>query len=124
MLCIRILLADDFEPWRIYLKSLLEGRSDLEVVGEAIDGFDAVEKAQALQPDLVILDIGMPRLNGIEAAKKIRLVAPQSKILFVTVEKSDEFVEAAIATGAQGYILKADIGSKLLPALDALFLKK
>jgi len=94
------------------------------VVGAAIDGLDAVEKAQALQPDLVILDIGMPRLNGIEAAKRIRLVAPQSKILFVSVERSDDVVEAAMAAGAQAYIAKADVESKLLPALDALFLKK
>ena len=94
------------------------------MVGAAIDGLDAVEKAQALQPDLVILDIGMPRLNGIEAAKRIRFVAPQSKILFVSVERSDDVVEAAMAAGAQAYIAKADVESKLLPALDALFLKK
>jgi DNA-binding NarL/FixJ family response regulator len=122
--CIRILLADDFEPWRICLRSLLEGRPEFKVVGEAIDGLDAVEKAQELQPDVILLDISMPRLNGLEAAERIRAIAPQSKILFVSVERSADFAEAAIAAGAQGYIPKADIESKLLPALDALRLKK
>jgi DNA-binding NarL/FixJ family response regulator len=122
--CIRILLADDFEPWRNYLRSLLQRRPELKVVGEAIDGLDAVEKAQELQPDLILLDIIMPRLNGIEAAERIRAVAPQSKILFVSVERSADFAEAAIAAGAQGYIPKAEVESKLLAAVDALRLKK
>jgi len=93
-------------------------------VGEAIDGLDAVEKAQELQPDLILLDISMPRLNGIEAAERIRAVSPQSKILFVSAERSAYFAEAAITAGAQGYIPKADVKSKLLPAVDALRLKK
>jgi DNA-binding NarL/FixJ family response regulator len=117
-------LADDFEPWRIYLRSLLKKRSGFKIIGEAIDGLEAVEKAQELQPDLVLLDVSMPRLNGIEAAKRIRGLAPQSKILFVSVERSDDVVEAALAAGAQAYIAKTDVESKLLPALDALFLKK
>jgi DNA-binding NarL/FixJ family response regulator len=117
-------LADDFEPWRVYLRSLLQRRSELKVVGEAIDGLDAVEKAQELQPDVVLLDISMPRLNGLEAAERIRAIAPLSRILFVSVERSADFAEAAIAAGAKGYIPKADVESKLLPALDALRLKK
>ena len=93
-------------------------------MGEAIDGLDAVEKAQELQPDVVLLDISMPRLNGLEAAERIRAIAPLSRILFVSVERSADFAEAAIAAGAKGYIPKADVESKLLPALDALRLKK
>jgi DNA-binding NarL/FixJ family response regulator len=75
------MLVDDSEPWRIYLRSLLQERLDLKVVGEAADGLEAVEKAQELQPDLILLDIGLPRINGIEAAKRICEVAPKSKIL-------------------------------------------
>lgn len=123
MSCIRILLADDFEPWRIYLRSLLQRRSELNVVGEAIDGLDAVEKAQALQPDVILLDFSMPRLNGLEAAKRIRVAAPQSKVLFVSLGRDDDLVEAAIKAGAVGYIPKADVESKLLPLLDALLKK-
>jgi DNA-binding NarL/FixJ family response regulator len=122
--CFRILLVDDFEPWRIYLRSLLQERPGLKVVGEAVDGLEAVAKAQELQPDLVLLDISVPRMNGIEAAKRIREVAPQSKILFVSIELSADLEEAALSTGAQGYIPKVEVGSKLLPAIDDLFLKR
>ena len=124
MQCFRVLLVDDSEPWRIYLRSLLHERPELKVVGEAVDGLEAVEKAQELQPDLVLLDISVPRMNGIEAAKRIREVAPQSKMLFVSIERPADFVEAALSTGAQGYITKADVGSKLLPAIDDLRLKR
>ena len=93
-------------------------------MGEAIDGLDAVEKAQELQPDVILLDISMPRLNGLEAAERIRAIAPQSKILFVSADRSAELAEIAIAAGVQGYIPKAEVDSKLLPALDALFLKR
>jgi DNA-binding NarL/FixJ family response regulator len=119
----RILLVDDSEPWRIYLRSFLQERPELEVVGEATDGLEAVEKAQELQPDLVLLDIGMPRMNGIAAAKRVTNVAPKSKVLFVSIEGSADFIEAALSTGAHGYIHKEDVGSKLLPAIDDLFLK-
>jgi DNA-binding NarL/FixJ family response regulator len=122
--CNRILLVDDFEPWRVLLRSLLQSRPELKVVGEAIDGLDAVEKARELQPDVIIMDISMPRMNGIEAAERIRAIAPQSRILFVTVEASEDFEEAAVAVGAKGFIPKVEVETKLLPALDALRLKK
>jgi len=121
---LRILIVDDFEPWRNYLRALLEGRSGWQVVGEAADGLQAVEKAEALKPDLILLDISMPRLNGIKAAERIREISPQSRMLFVSVERSTELAEAAEKIGADGYIPKADARSKLLPVIDALHLGK
>ena len=122
MASFRVLVVDDFEPWRNYLRSVLRERPRLELAGEAADGFEAVQKAEELQPDLILMDIAMPRLNGIEAAKCIREIAPNSKILFLSVEPSDEFEKAALAAGGQGYIVKTEVRSKLLPALDRLFL--
>lgn len=119
----RILMVDDFVPWRNYLRSLLEARSDFKVVGEAADGVEGVEKAKELQPDLVLLDVGMPRLNGIAAAAQIRKISPKSAILFVSVETSPEFVEAALEAGAKAYVAKAEAGSKLLGVIDGLGLK-
>ena len=119
-----ILIVDDFEPWRNHIRSFLEQRPGFKIVGEAADGIEGVEKAAELQPDLILLDIGMPRLNGLEAAERIRKVSPRSKLLFVSVEKSAEVVEAALSVGAQAYIWKEEIASKLLPAIDALGLEE
>lgn len=120
---LRILIVDDFDPWRSYLRSLLEG-AGFQVVGEAADGLQAVDRAEALQPDLILLDIGMPQLNGIEAAQRIRKISPRSEILFVSVERSTEYTEAVRRVGARGYILKPEVRAKLLPAIDALRLEK
>ena len=119
-----ILLADDFKPWRIYLRALIEKQPNLHVIGEAEDGLEAVEKAKHLQPDIILLDIGMPLLNGIEAARQIRELAPKSVILMVSIERSADFAEASLAAGASAYISKADVSSKLLPAIDRLRRKK
>jgi DNA-binding NarL/FixJ family response regulator len=115
-----ILLADDFKPWRIYLRALIERHPNLQVIGEAENGLEATEKAERLQPDFILLDVGMPLLNGIEAARRIRQVAPSSIILMVSIEKSADFADAAINAGASGYIPKAEVASKLLPAIDHL----
>lgn len=119
---LRVLLVDDFEPWRTYLRSLLGTRPQLEVVGEAGDGVQAIEKAQELQPDLILLDIVMPRLGGIDAARRIREISPHSAMLFVSIEEGADFVQAAMDAGARGYVPKKDVQSKLLAAIDALHL--
>jgi|SRR5215470_1280936 len=95
-------------------------QSSLEIVGEEGDGMGAVRQAQALQPDLILLDIGLPGLNGIEAGRKIRDVAPKARIVFLTQETAPDFVAEAFALGAQGYIIKTQVGSELLAALDAV----
>jgi DNA-binding NarL/FixJ family response regulator len=118
---LRILLVDDFASWRSYVASVLQERECFEVVGEAADGQEAIEKATELQPDLILMDIAMPKLNGIEAARCIRDRAANSKIVFISLEISDELAEAAVAVGAQAYIVKREIRAKLLPTIDSLF---
>jgi CheY-like chemotaxis protein len=117
---IRTILADDFVPFRLLLSSMLQRRPELQVIAEASDGLQAVQKAQQLQPGLVLLDIGLPELNGIEAARRIRNVSPLSKIVFVTQLSSPEVVSEALSTGASGYVVKTDAGRELLSALDAV----
>jgi len=117
---IRILVADDFGPWRQYICSILQTQPKLHVVAEIADGLEAVQKAQELQPDLILLDSGLPRLNGIQAARRIREVAPQSKIIFVCLESSLDFVQEAFSAGASGYVVKVDAGSELAEAVKAV----
>jgi DNA-binding NarL/FixJ family response regulator len=117
---IRILVVDDYEPWRAFVSAMLRKEPELEIVGQASDGLEAVPKAQELQPDLILLDIGLPTLNGIEAARRIREVSPRSKVLFVTENRSVDVAEVALSTGASGYIVKSDAGSGLLMAINAV----
>ncbi len=112
----RILIVDDYAPWRRFLRSTLEKRTDLEVIGEVSDGLEAVKQAEALRPDLILLDIGLPTLNGIEAARQIRQVAPQTAILFLTQDSSPEVVEEALRLGL-GYVIKVN-AAELLTAID------
>src|SRR5206468_8573088 len=93
---------------------------ELQIICEVEDGPEAVRQAGALQPQVVLLDIGLPRLNGIEAARQIRNISPKSKILFVSQESSADIVQAALETGAKGYVVKRDAGRELIPALDAV----
>ena len=120
MSSIRILVADDYEDWRRLARLLLQARPELRVVCEASDGSEAVQKAEELKPDLILLDIGLPRLNGIEAARRIRQLSPSSKIIFVSMYDSLDVVQAAVSTGALGYVVKTDVQSELLPAVDAV----
>jgi DNA-binding NarL/FixJ family response regulator len=116
----RILLVDDYEPWRRSVVSILKRHDELQIIGEAADGLEAVQKAEALNPDLILLDISLPTLSGIEAASRISHLVPGSKILFVSSNTDAELVRVALSNGAQGYVLKADAGSELLPAIKAV----
>jgi DNA-binding NarL/FixJ family response regulator len=116
---VRILVADDVEPWRELVCSTLRERRQLRVVGEVADGLEAVQRARDLQPDLILLDIGLPKLNGIEAASQIGQVAPGSKILFLTLYADVDVARAALSNGAKGYILKSDAAKELMPAIEA-----
>jgi DNA-binding NarL/FixJ family response regulator len=115
-----VLLVDDVEPFRRVISSILKEKQDVQIIGEASDGFEAVRKAQELQPDLILLDIGLPKLNGIEAARQIRRLSPNSKILFLSQESSADIVRGALSTGARGYVVKTDAGSELLKGVDAV----
>ena len=115
-----MLVVDDYEPFRRFICSTLKQRQDLHIICEVSDGFEAVQKAEELQPDLIVLDIGLPTLNGIEAARRIRKLAPESKILFVSQESSADLVQEALSLGALGYMVKAHAGSELLIAINAV----
>jgi DNA-binding NarL/FixJ family response regulator len=117
---IRVLVVDDSEPFRRVLRSILQNKLELRTIVEAQDGVEAIELAQALQPDLILLDIGLPKLNGIEAARRIRELAPRSKILFVSQESSVEVVQAAFSIGVSGYVVKMDAGRELPTAVKAV----
>ena len=99
---------------------MLQHFPEWQIVGEASDGVEAVQKTEELQPDLVLLDIGLPKLNGIDVAKPILSVAPHSKIIFVSVELCPELVEGALRTGGHGYVVKSDAASDLLTAMSTV----
>jgi CheY-like chemotaxis protein len=115
---VRILVVEDHVLWQRFVVRTLQKQPNLQVVGVVADGLEAVQQAEALQPDLVLLDIGLPRLNGIEVAKRLRRVAPGARILFVSQESSSAIVREAMRVGALGYIRKPH-GSELLPAIQA-----
>jgi DNA-binding NarL/FixJ family response regulator len=116
---LRILIADDHSVVRAGLRTLLESRTGWEVIAEASDGRDAVEKAAKLKPDVAVLDIGMPLLNGVEATRRIRAASPSTEILILTMHESDDLVQQVVQAGARGYILKDEADRVLLAAVDA-----
>jgi DNA-binding NarL/FixJ family response regulator len=111
---VRVLVVEDHEPFRRFICSTLGKRPELQVICEVSDGLEAVHEAEELQPDLVLLDVGLPTLNGIEAARRIRRLSPESKIVFVSQESSADMVEAALSTGAAGYVVKTRAAVELV----------
>ena len=116
----RVLVVEDNAPFRRILCGLLRQRGDVQIVGEAEDGMDAIRQAEALRPDLVTLDIGLPRLNGIEVAGWLRATVPEARLMFVTGEPSLEVVEQAFTRGGHGYVYKPRAKRDVLPVLDAV----
>lgn len=117
---ISVLVVEDFAAFRQFITTTLASMSGLQVIGEVSDGLEAVQKALDLQPDLILLDIGLPSLDGIEAARRIRKLAPASKIIFVTQESSVDVVQVAVDLGANGYVVKAQAGRDLVAAVEAV----
>jgi len=121
---VRVLIVEDFVAFRRFVCSTLGTRPELQVVGEASDGREAVQKAEELKPDLILLDIGLPTLNGIDAARQIRKLSPESKIIFLSQESSADVIEAALSLGALAYVVKMRAESDLLAAVDSVLLGK
>jgi DNA-binding NarL/FixJ family response regulator len=119
---VRILVAEDFVPYRRFTCSKLASLGGLQVVGEASDGLEAIQKAVELRPDLIVLDIGLPILNGIEVAREIRSLVPESIIIFLTQESSADVVQLAFNVGVRGYVVKSNAVADLLAAVDAVLL--
>jgi DNA-binding NarL/FixJ family response regulator len=117
--CVRVLLVDDNEPWRRYLRDTLEKHPGWEIVAEGSNGFEAVQKAAAVKPDLILLDIELPIQSGIAAARQILAADPQSRIFFISGHRCAAIVGAALETGARGYLLKSD-AHQLVAAVDAI----
>jgi DNA-binding NarL/FixJ family response regulator len=114
---LRLLIADDHELVRHGTRSILRAHPGWRVVGEAVDGLEAVQKAQELKPDLAILDISMPKLDGVEATRRIVQVVPDTKVLILTMHESDQMVRRVLDAGARGYILKSDLSTALVRAV-------
>lgn len=117
---LRIFIADDHEVARKGIRSLLENHAGWEVCGEARDGREAVASVSELEPDVILLDIGMPNLNGLDAARQILSIMPEARILILTVHDTEQVVREVLAAGARGFVLKSDAGRDLLAAVEAL----
>ncbi|HXE74769.1 MAG TPA: response regulator transcription factor [Candidatus Xenobia bacterium] len=117
---LRILLADDHDVVRRGLRALLETRPEWEICGEASTGREAVQKAREMAPDIVVMDVSMPELNGLEATRQILKLSPRSTVLVLTVHESEALVREMLEAGARGYMLKSDLGPELVTAVQTL----
>jgi DNA-binding NarL/FixJ family response regulator len=116
----RILVVDDFAPWRRFVIAKLGENQNLRIIGVVSDGLEAIQSAGELQPDLILLDIALPKINGIEAARRIRKVAPKSKIVFLSVAADLDVARIALTEGGHGYVVKSDADDELLAAVEAV----
>jgi DNA-binding NarL/FixJ family response regulator len=117
---VRVLVVDDYEPFRRFVCSTLQERPELQVIGEASDGLEAVQKAKELKPDLILLDIGLPTLNGVDVSRRISMVVPAAKILVVSQNNDADVARAVLSDGASGYVLKLDANKELLRAVEVV----
>jgi DNA-binding NarL/FixJ family response regulator len=117
---VRVLLVDDSEVFRFFTASTLRGMRGFEVVAEAQDGLEAIELAAKMQPDVVLLDVYLPKLNGIEAARHIRRISPDAVILFLSADSSPVVAREAFSVGGMGYVVKWQAAQDLMPALEAV----
>ena len=116
---VRTLIVEDYEEFRKFLRLTLQEKTQCVVIGEAVDGLQAVEQAKELQPDLILLDLSLPELNGMEVFRRIRKLSPHSKVVILSQDSSPEIVQGALRLGAVGYLLKSD-ANELPSALDAV----
>jgi DNA-binding NarL/FixJ family response regulator len=116
---IRVLVVADFAGHRELIRFLLSENPDFQVVGEAANGLEAVHMAEELQPDLIVLDLHLPGINGLEAARRIRSLSPCSRIVMASMECSDDFVQEAVRSGVMGYVKKTEMVSQLVPTIEA-----
>jgi DNA-binding NarL/FixJ family response regulator len=121
---VRILIVDDYEPWRRMVGAMLQRSSDWQIIGEASDGLGGVQKSAELQPDLILLDLGLPNLNGIEAGRQIREIAPRAKIIFLSENCCPDVISEAFRIGAAGYVVKSDAPRDLVAAVEAVIENK
>jgi DNA-binding NarL/FixJ family response regulator len=116
----RVLVVDDFGPWQRQINAQLGEQPNLRIIGFAADGMEAIQKAEELQPDLILMDVSLPKLSGIEAARKIRKLVPRAKILFLSASPDPDVVRTAYCVGGSGYVLKSDTATALLPGIEAV----
>jgi DNA-binding NarL/FixJ family response regulator len=117
---LRVLVVDDYSPLRLFVCTKLQEIPEVLLIDDASDGLEAVQKAQELQPDLVVMDIGLPKLNGIEATRQLVKLSPHTKVLIVSQESSPDMIQKALATGAMGYVIKLRVEDSLLTAVNAV----
>jgi DNA-binding NarL/FixJ family response regulator len=121
---VRVLIVDHFEIWQNYVTTFLESQPGISIAGFACDGLEAIQKAEELRPDLILLDVSLPNLSGLLAAQQIRRLVPEARILFLSCHADPEMVRAAFHAGGQGYILKWDAATALWPGMEAVLHNK